>query len=79
MATIDLNTFTLGELEKLELMTGVSFADLENAFGQPKVIKTVLWIHALRTNPNASMDDFANLTLAEAAAYFTADDNPKAD
>jgi hypothetical protein len=71
---ININDFTLEELEKLELITGLNFSEIGDNFGRPKVIKAVLWINELRTNPDAKIEDFGKLTLAEASTLFVGED-----
>ena len=78
MAQVNINDFTLDELEKLEQLTGLSFNDIAENFGRPRVIKVVLWLAALRTNPNAKIEDFASITLAEASAMIVGEEDPKA-
>ena len=75
MATqININEFTLEELEKVEMLTGMTFTEIAENFGRPKVIKVVLWVAALRTNPEAKIEDFAALTLDQATALFAGED-----
>lgn len=78
MAQVNINDFTLDELEKLEQLTGLTFSDIAENFGRPKVIKVVLWLAALRENPNAKIEDFASMTLAEASTLIVGDEDPKA-
>lgn len=78
MANVNINEFTLDELEKLENLTGFSFTEIAENFGRPKVLKSVLWLNALRTNPEAKIEDFAKLTLEEASNLIVGDDDPKA-
>jgi hypothetical protein len=78
MSTVNINEFTLEELEKLENLTGLTFGEIADNFGRPKVIKVVLWINALRTNPEAKLEDFAKMTLSEASALIVGEDDPKA-
>lgn len=75
MATqININDFTLEELEKVEMITGMTFTEIADNFGRPKVIKAVLWINALRSNPDAKIEDIAALTLDQATAMFAGED-----
>jgi hypothetical protein len=78
MSTVNINDFTLDELEKLEALTGLTFNQIAEDFGRPKIIKVVLWLNALRTNPDAKIEDFSKFTLAEASALIVGDDDPKA-
>jgi hypothetical protein len=78
MSSININDFTLDELEKLENLTGFAFTDIAENFGRPKVLKAVLWLHAIRTNPAAKIEDFANMTLSEASNLIVGEDDPKA-
>ena len=59
MSNVNINEFTLEELEKLENLTGFTFTEIAENFGRPKVLKAVLWLHALRSNPSAKIEDFA--------------------
>lgn len=78
MSTVNINDFTLDELEKLEALTGLTFNQIAEDFGRPKIIKVVLWLSALRENPDAKIEDFAKFTLAEASAMMVGEDDPKA-
>ena len=78
MAKVNINDFTLDELEKLEQLTGLTFNDIAENFGRPRVIKVVLWLHALRSNSNAKIEDFASITLAEASDLIAGEEDPKA-
>jgi hypothetical protein len=75
---INVNDFTLAELEQLEQLTGMTFAEIAENFNRPKVIKVILWLSNKRTNPEAKIEDYANLTLAEATRLITGEPDPKA-
>lgn len=75
--SININDFTLDELEKLEMITGLTFDEIGKQFTRPRVLKGVLWINELRTNPEAKIEDFGNLSLDNALEVFTGED-PKA-
>lgn len=75
--SVNINEFTLDELEKLEMLTGLSFEEISQNFGRARVIKSVLWIDALRTNPDAKIEDFGAMTITEATEVFAGED-PKA-
>jgi hypothetical protein len=75
---ININEFTLGELEQLELLAGMTFEEISNNFNRPRVIKAVIWISAKRTNPNAKLEEFDKLTLAEATRLIVGEPDPKA-
>jgi hypothetical protein len=77
--TIKLEDFTLEELEKLEQLTGMTFGEISEDFNRPKVLKAVVWLSQLRTDPNARIEDVAKLTLSDITAIFTGDEDPKAD
>lgn len=76
---INIENFTLDELEKLELITGMTFGEIAENFGRPKVVKAVLWLDAIRTNPEAKIEDFGSLTLNKATALVTGENDPKAE
>jgi NAD-dependent DNA ligase len=77
--TIKLEDFTLEELEKLEQLTGMTFGEISEDFNRPKVLKAVVWLSQLRTDPKARIEDVAKLTLADVTAIFTGDEDPKAE
>lgn len=79
MATININDFTLDELEKLENLTGMSFSEITENFSRPKVLKCVLFINELRTNPAADIAAFGNVTVTEASKLIVGEDDPKAE
>ena len=80
MAAVNIDQFTLEELEKLEQLTGLTFTEIVKDFQRPRVISAVLWLNALRTNPEAKIEDFKKLSIAEASALFAGDDeDPKAE
>jgi hypothetical protein len=81
MATaINMDEFTLEELEKLEQLTGLTFTEIAKDFQRPRVISAVLWLNALRSDPGAKIEDFKKLTIGEASALFVgAEEDPKAE
>jgi hypothetical protein len=76
---IKLEEFTLEELEKLELLTGMTFSEISDDFNRPKVLKAVVWISQLRNNPDAKIEDVAKMTLTEITEIFAGEDDPKAE
>jgi hypothetical protein len=78
-APIKLEDFTLEELEKLEALTGMTFTEISEDFNRPKVLKIVVWLSRLRTNPEAKIEDVAKLTITEITQLFVGEENPKAE
>lgn len=78
-STIKLEEFTLEELEKLEQLTGMTFGEISEDFNRPKVLKAVVWLSQLRTDPNARIEDVAKLTLTDITAILVGEEDPKAE
>ena len=78
-SNINIQDFTLEELEKLEQLTGMTFGEISENFNRPKVLKVVVWLSRLRTDPNARIEDVAKLTLTDITALLVGDEDPKAE
>ena len=76
---IKLEDFTLAELEKLEQLTGMTFGEISEDFNRPKVLKSIVWLSRLRTDPAARIEDVAKLTLSDITALLVGDEDPKAE
>lgn len=79
MASIKLEDFTIEELEKLEQLTGMTFSEIGEDFQRPKVLKAVVWLSQLRTDPSARIEDIAKLTLSQITDLLVGDEDPKAE
>lgn len=67
--TLDVNRFTLAELEDLEEATGMSFMALGETLqsGQYpiKLLRALVWILRRRTDPSFSLEDARSLSLGD--------------
>lgn len=64
---MDFESLTLDELELLETMSGKTLSELmEGGMMSARVIKTLHWINARRTDPNADFANFGSMKVGEA-------------
>lgn len=57
MLDIDLNDFTLGEVEEIEATAGVSFTSLFSSNRSGLAMAACLWVTRRRDNPEYTLED----------------------
>ena len=66
---LDVNRFTLAELEDLEEATGLTFTRLGEVLSSGdysiKLLRAVVWILRRRTEPSFSLEDARTLSLSD--------------
>lgn len=71
---IDLNDFTLGEVEEIEQVAGVYFRDLFSSNKHGAGIAACLWVLKRRTNPDYTLADAKAEKLRDIHLVFNDDD-----
>lgn len=75
---IDFSSLTLDEIETIENLTQKSIETIMDA-GVPRgrVLKALIYVVTLRTNPEYTIQDAGKLSLTEATNLFNDLENPK--
>ena len=66
---VDIDSFTIGEIEDVEEACGLSFATIINRFTDPeglrgKAVKALVWVLRRREDPSCSLEDVRSMRLS---------------
>ena len=80
MSKLDFESMTLAEIEQIEVLTGRNIESIMSD-GAPRgvALKAIIWTVRRRDNPGYTLDDAGKVSLKEATALFTGDDDEKKD
>ncbi len=74
LVEIDLNDFTLGEVEDIEQVAGVYFRDLFKSDKSGRGLAACLWVVRRRTNPEYTLDEAKREKLRDVSLVFNESD-----
>jgi hypothetical protein len=76
MAKLEFESMTLAEIEQIEVLTGRNIESIM-ADGAPRgvALKAIIWTIRRRENANYTLEEAGKVSLKEATALFTGDDD----